>query len=190
MKKRVVSITALLVLLFASHLFAEEPVEEPIDARKVKAKKIADEITDLRSKRAASLLESDKKITPTVFKSVCGAVNKKAMKIAKKEGVKIRHAAIKNRNPDHAATTEEISMHSFFVEYPDAGEIWNKTTIDGKEFDRYVRPIYVEPACLKCHGEKDERPEFIQKKYPEDKAFGFKVGDLRGIIEVMMPVKK
>ena len=62
--------------------------------------------------------------------------------------------------------------------------------IEGKGYKRYVRPIFVEPACLACHGEKDKRPDFIVKKYPKDKAFDFKVGDLRGIISVMIPDDK
>ena len=156
------------------------------DERKAKAARIAATISDLRSEGAASI-GPDQKITPEVFKSVCGAVKMKAMELAKSEGVKIRHAAARNRNPENAATEEEISMHLLFTEHPETKELWNKATIDGVAYDRYVRPIYVEPACLACHGEKDNRPEFIQQKYPEDKAFGFNPGDLRGIIEILIP---
>lgn len=162
---------------------------ELVDARKIKAENIANEITELRSERAASLINAESEVTPEVFKSVCGAVKKRAMKLAKENGLKIRHAALKNRNPNHAATAEEESMHRFFSDNPGTESLWNKTTIKGESYDRYVKPIYVEPACLACHGEKDKRPGFIKKKYPEDKAFAFKAGDLRGIIEVMVPVE-
>lgn len=185
MKKMPIYILPFLVLLFSTQLQAKEPVDAP----KIKAKEIADEITDLRSVRAASLLQSDKAVTPDVFKEVCGPVKKRAMAIAKKEGVKIRHAAIKNRNPAHAASDEEKSFHALFAKGSET-EIWDETTINKVAFARYVRPIYVEPACLSCHGEKDKRPAFIKKKYPEDLAYGFKAGDLRGIIEVMVPVEK
>lgn len=37
------------------------------------------------------------------------------------------------------------------------------TTADGKDKFRYMRPFYVEPGCLKCHGN-----------------MGYKVGDIRG----------
>ncbi len=185
MKNMPIYMLPLIILLFSTQLQAKELV----DAGKTKAKKIADEITDLRSVRAVSLLQSDKAITPDIFKEVCGPVKKKAMSIAKKEGVKIRHAAIKNRNPSHAASAEELSFHALF-EKGEETEIWDETTINKKSYKRYVRPIFVEPACLSCHGEKDKRPAFVKKKYPKDLAYGFKVGDLRGIIEVMIPVAK
>lgn len=46
----------------------------------------------------------------------------------------------------------------------------------------------MEAACLACHGEKDSRPEFIKEKYPDDRAYGFKKGDLRGVISVLIPL--
>jgi len=84
---------------------------------------------------------------------------------------------------------QEKSFHALFENGKEI-ELWDKTTINKKSYARYVRPIFVEPACLSCHGEKNKRPAFVKKKYPEDLAYGFKAGDLRGIIEVMIPVEK
>ena len=80
MKNMPIYILPLIALLFLS----EAQAEESANTWKIKAKKIADEITDLRSVRAASLLQSDKAITPDIFKGVCGPVKKRAMAIAKK----------------------------------------------------------------------------------------------------------
>jgi len=64
---------------------------------------------------------------------------------------------------------------------------------DGKYYYRYYKPIIVKPLCLICHGNpKDMDPQIysiIRKKYPEDKAVGYKVGDLRGVVRVSIPVK-
>ena len=46
---------------------------------------------------------------------------------------------------------------------------WGDYLIDGKEF-RYMEPLWVEDACLKCHAEQ-----------------GYKLGDLRGGISVSIP---
>ena len=193
MKKLPIYLLPFIALLFLSvtqaGAQAKNSTDMIIDAAKIKAKKIADEITDLRSLRAASLLESNEAITPKIFKKVCGPVKKKAMAIVKKEGVKIRHAAIKNRNPLHAASDEEKAFHAIF-EKGEVPDIWDETIIDKKSYKRYVSPIFVEPACLSCHGERDKRPAFVNKKYPKDLAYGFKPGDLRGIIEVMIPQTK
>ncbi|MDH3975896.1 MAG: DUF3365 domain-containing protein [Deltaproteobacteria bacterium] len=186
MKKMMIYFLALSIVIIgtqASGGTSEERV-------KSKAKKVADQITELRSERAASLLDADMKITPDLFKSVCGPVKKKAMEIAKKEGLKIRHAAIKNRNPAHEATEEDVKLHDFFSSNPDKKGLWEKVTLKDRNFVKYSRPVYVEKACLNCHGEKEKRPEFIKKKYPRDKAYGFKVGHLRGIIQVMVPISE
>ena len=51
----------------------------------------------------------------------------------------------------------------------------------------HARRITVQPSCLACHGPKDERPAFVKKDYPEDRAYGFEDGDLRGIYAVFVP---
>lgn len=178
-------LVTVLIAVSSARVYAQAPVDE----KKQLAKKIADEISDMRSERAASLIQSDKAVTPQLFKEVCGAVKKRAMKLAMENKLRIRHAAIKNRNPKHAATDEERQFHRLFDTDAKVEEVWDEIEIEGKAYSRYIRPIFVEPACLACHGEKDSRPQFIQKKYPGDRAFGFKTGDLRGIIEVMVPTE-
>ncbi len=45
----------------------------------------------------------------------------------------------------------------------------------------------MEPSCLACHGSKASRPTFVKENYSDDKAFDFKVGDLRGMYAVYLP---
>lgn len=52
---------------------------------------------------------------------------------------------------------------------------------------RYSRPIFVEQSCLKCHGDPKDAPPEVIEKYGDKKAFGYKVGDVRGIISVKLP---
>ncbi len=63
------------------------------------------------------------------------------------------------------------------------------TYIDGYQgkIYRYTRPIYVKKGCLKCHGNPEDAPPEVIEKYGSDKAFGYKVGDVRGIISVKLP---
>jgi methyl-accepting chemotaxis protein len=58
--------------------------------------------------------------------------------------------------------------------------------VEGSSY-RYAQPIYVKKACLKCHGKPEEAPEAVIKKYGDRKAFGYKIGDVRGIISVKLP---
>ena len=119
-------------------------------------------------------------VTPPVFKAVCKPVGMRAKAIAKENGWKFRQASEKYRNPNHKPTALELeaikrfekeSLTSFF-----------ETDKSGNR--HYFRRITVQKACLACHGPKDKRPEFIKNKFPQDKAFGFKEGDLRGIYHV------
>lgn len=52
---------------------------------------------------------------------------------------------------------------------------------------RYIEPILVVESCLKCHGDPKDAPKEVTEKYGDKKAFGYKVGDVRGIISVKLP---
>lgn len=171
----------LFLLLFPAFLHAES-----LEAKKVKAVNAADEIINMRSSLAKTFIKPDMSVTEETFKNVCGAVGKRAKEIAEKEGFKIRHAAVKNRNPMFSANPGEVKILESFDKDRNLKEKWDTVEMEGKKYQRYMKPIFVEQACLACHGQKGNRPNFIVEKYPNDKAFDFKVGDLRGMIEVMV----
>lgn len=154
-----------------------------------KAASIAEEIVTMRSALAGEFIAPGAEITEDTFKKVCGAVGKRAMEISEKEGVKIRHAATRYRNPNNAADEREAGLIKRFEEEAGLAEVTERLEADGVELIRYTRPVIVEQACLACHGGKDARPGFIKAKYPDDRAFGFREGDLRGIITVTVPAR-
>jgi len=53
----------------------------------------------------------------------------------------------------------------------------------------YVEPIVVKPLCLTCHGEAlaPQVTERLRALYPEDRATGYREGDLRGVFWVELP---
>ena len=53
----------------------------------------------------------------------------------------------------------------------------------------YVEPIVLQPLCLTCHGDNlaPEVAARIRDLYPDDRATGFQVGDLRGVFWVDFP---
>jgi hypothetical protein len=52
---------------------------------------------------------------------------------------------------------------------------------------RYARPILVKEGCLKCHGDPKDAPHEVIEKYGDQKAFGYKIGQVRGIVSVKLP---
>lgn len=51
---------------------------------------------------------------------------------------------------------------------------------------RYLRPIYIQQVCLKCHGSRQSMSLELRQKirdiYPEDQATGYRLNDLRGVL--------
>ena len=59
-----------------------------------------------------------------------------------------------------------------------------------------MKPILTSAMCLKCHGQLDEINypviELLREKYPNDRALGYQVGDVRGAVSVKiaLPLKE
>ncbi len=56
----------------------------------------------------------------------------------------------------------------------------------------YVEPILLQPVCLTCHGDvlAPDIESRINELYPEDRAVGFRVGDLRGVFWIEFPAEE
>jgi hypothetical protein len=54
---------------------------------------------------------------------------------------------------------------------------------------RYARAVYQKASCLACHGEADRAPEDVKTRYGTGGGFGFKEGDVAGIISVRLPAR-
>jgi hypothetical protein len=53
---------------------------------------------------------------------------------------------------------------------------------------RYAVPIKVAKPCLRCHGTPNDAPAEVLEKYGTARGFGYKEGDIRGVITVELPV--
>jgi methyl-accepting chemotaxis protein len=87
------------------------------------------------------------------------------------------------RHPSNAPDPFESRAISGFA--ADKGLKYLEETVETDY--RYAQPIFVTEACLKCHGDPADAPAAVVQKYGSDKAFGYKVGDVRGIISVRLP---
>lgn len=155
--------------------------------RRQAAEAVAAEVTELRSTLAKEFIQAGANVDVQTFKRVCGSVGARARELMIKEGVVIRHAAVKYRNPANAASLEEAVIIEGFAANGSEKGSWDTVERRGIAYHRYSMPIYVEKACLACHGRKEDRPPFILDSYSKDRAYGFSVGELRGIITVLVP---
>ena len=107
----------------------------------------------------------------------------------------MRRATEKPRNPENTANAEETAVLTAFAEAlakNEAPKPQTKTNADGSQ--TYFAPIVLgNPLCLQCHGEvgKEVAPDTlaaIQQLYPQDKATGYQIGDLRGLWRITFPI--
>jgi len=142
----------------------------------------------LRSGLASSLKDMPETITPETFKQVCKPVGMKAKQLSQENGWQVKQIASKYRNPAHAPDTPEAEAALELLDtHPELMGFWEPETLNGQSGRRYYRRIDVEATCLGCHGAKGARPEFVKQKYPQDLAYDFEVGDLRGMYAVFIP---
>jgi len=111
-----------------------------------------------------------------------------------KTGYRIKQTSLKVRNLNNEPDEWEKKVLNFFESdsYTKNGGYSEITQKNGKQSFRYMKPIFVEIACLQCHGRKTEiKPaimQFLNRRYPFDNAFGYKEGDVRGGISIVIPI--
>ncbi|MCK7482117.1 MAG: DUF3365 domain-containing protein [Candidatus Moduliflexus flocculans] len=104
----------------------------------------------------------------------------------------IRRVSLRYRNPANEPDTSEGRILESFDRLPaearPAAEHWDVVREDGGEALRYLKPVVANALCLTCHGEKAKIPPAVQavlaREYPNDRATGFSVGDVRGAVSV------
>ncbi len=118
--------------------------------------------------------------------------------VAEKHGVIIRRVSEKNRNPKNSLQDQEKPLFDAYAYNTEEG-ITNAPNIqkmDDGETLLFTKAIVIPGGlCLNCHGTAGEELaedtyEKIKSLYPDDKATGYKVGDLRGMWSIHIPKKE
>tara|TARA_R110002073_G_scaffold275217_1_gene438753 strand:- start:35 stop:736 length:702 start_codon:yes stop_codon:yes gene_type:complete len=115
-----------------------------------------------------------------------------AEKITTEKGMQVSRVSLKNRSPTNAPNVWQKTVLENFATRKAAGT--DPTALefseivehqDHKEF-RFMKAIPTGEVCLACHGENLAKgvQETITTLYPDDKATGFKSGDIRGAFVV------
>jgi hypothetical protein len=179
----------MLLIVHPAGAMAAASGEAPVDpAVLAKAVDQLEQLDRLRISLASSLEGSSEEPTMDTMRQVCMPVGKRAMAIGKENGWTVRQVASKYRNPDHApAGSRETDVIDLFARHPEINGLWEPATAEQGAGVNYYRRIDVQSSCLACHGSRDNRPAFVKEKYPADKAFNFKPGDLRGMYAVHIP---
>lgn len=152
-----------------------------------KAVREIEQLDAMRSALARGFGEQGVPATQETFRQVCRPVGMRAQQLARENGWTVQQLAEKHRNPNNGLGPEAARAYRAMLADNALMGMWIRTSREGTPGSRYFRRIVVEEACLACHGAEDARPEFVKQGYPDDKAFDFEVGDLRGIYSVFVP---
>lgn len=112
------------------------------------------------------------------------------------KGVLIKRVSNKLRNPSNKMDELDQTAWEYFESvkkdtgsYPKnfMSKLRSKSDRTFNIF-RFYEPLIISKACLQCHGESIQPMvnKEIQKLYSNDKAIGYKEGDLRGLIVVQV----
>lgn len=109
--------------------------------------------------------------------------------VAEKNGLHIKRVSIKNRNPKNAPDAMDKKVLAAFEESMKKDKkLPEFATVGENGKIKYYEPLVIGEACVVCHGKEGsvtkETADKIKKLYPNDKAVGYNVGDLRGAIVV------
>lgn len=102
--------------------------------------------------------------------------------------LQIGRTALRVRNPANAADAwEHAVLEDFERQFRDGAEIatleaWTVVQREGRSIGRWIKAIPTAPICTTCHGSaiEPELAKVIRARYPDDRATGFRAGDLRG----------
>ena len=115
---------------------------------------------------------------------VCRVTAPALAKAGGNEAVKLGRASDRLRNPANAPPAWVAALLAAYLDGSRPREPAAVALDAGRH--GYVEPIAIKPMCLNCHGKDIDREVVarIDALYPEDRARGYAVGDLRGVFWV------
>ncbi|MCC9642905.1 DUF3365 domain-containing protein [Rhodopirellula sp. JC740] len=122
---------------------------------------------------------------PTAAISVCkNEATQIAKEVSEKHGLQIGRTGVRLRNLNNQPPEWAKELTDNKVDEPTFVSLSNGNAAA-------LLPIKLQSQCLMCHGPRDEIAPIIQeqltKLYPDDRATGFREGELRGWFWVEMP---
>jgi diguanylate cyclase (GGDEF)-like protein len=118
-------------------------------------------------------------------------VTSQVAKMLRKDNFYLKQASDDYRDIANKPIPVEIEAINFFRHHKNKNEFFGIFKDKGNDYFFYARKLIIEKSCLKCHGIpfKDVPAELYYKiiKIYGNKAFGYKEGDVRGVLSVKIP---
>jgi hypothetical protein len=108
------------------------------------------------------------------------------------EATRVGRTALRVRNPRNGPDSTDVRVLERLTASVAAGDPLPSGVVEPGpgQTVRYYRPLPTQAFCTSCHGPVDELDPavlaLLREHYPEDQAVGFREGDLRGVVRVIM----
>ena len=117
-----------------------------------------------------------------------------AKEVTQKFGFYIKQTSLKYRNPLNKPNADERRILNILEKTHPKEYYEIAKNSKGEEVIRYAKPLIIKKGCLKCHGipNKQVPPKLYQALVKDygPVAFNYKVGDIRGMVSVEVPMKQ
>lgn len=171
----------------AAEPVAAQPAPEPGAAQ---AEQAAAAAKALGSRLKARLVETMQAEGAVAAIEVCNVEAPAiASDVGAAAGLDVGRTSLRVRNPANQPGPRERAVLEQWAEAVAAGTPVTELSphVEGQGGDfLWMKPIGVEAPCLACHGEALAEPvaQAIAARYPDDRATGYALGDLRGAFVV------
>ncbi|WP_333844027.1 Tll0287-like domain-containing protein [Pelomicrobium sp.] len=176
---------AFLALATAPALAAGSP-----DPRLERSRALADSFQQALKQKLMSALEQGGPVNAIgVCKEEAPAI---AAGLSARSGAQVGRTALRIRNPANAPDQDARAALEGFqraLENGAAAETLERFEVRPDGSARYMKAILAQPPCLACHGSELSAPvqAALKQHYPQDRATGFRAGDLRGAFLIDWP---
>ncbi len=117
---------------------------------------------------------------------------------SEQSGWQVRRVSLRNRNPKavpdawERAALEDFDRRAAAGEPPAKLERAETVEQDGRRVQRYMRALPTIDLCMNCHGTPDRVTDAVAARlkalYPDDRAVGYRIGDIRGAMTLVRPL--
>jgi hypothetical protein len=158
----------------------------------------APEITSGQNAAGAVIEGLKSKLTEQMAINLVGSVtycHEKAITLTKDftisnpQVIEVKRTSLKIRNPKNIPDKMEEKVLHEWQKLADSGKPLPEFYLEKVSGDevRFYKPLKIANLCLTCHGNPSgELLSVLKSKYPQDKALGYKEGELRGLIRVSL----
>lgn len=202
------TVVILFAAIFISGLGAVIPARaaEKVDVRKMteylaeyllSVRRLTAQMVDVINTHGAKVGEPLPQGAPYSFKGIIPAYMGRVVgeDFFKNTNIRIKQTTLGKgefgpRNIYNAPDDWENQVLTRFYEpsYPKGKGYGEDTELDGKRIYRYMLPLYIEKACLKCHGNPATSPTGDGLDMAGKPMENYKEGEVRGAISIIFPL--